>query len=365
MTKVIKEEFEKFESLKIIDDLFTCNTSLEFFHKEFNRISRMDDDLFTYQIEILRLASIPCDLNKEDDSEQQMTHRSDVDMEYDPSDKLNSLTKNPLILMMKMKLLKSLGLTLMHLISRQLRAKLSRNLIIFYKSIQIYLLKILMDLRLMKNIRMIRYMSGIKRYRGYMNPWTDNRVWEEPTPIEHYCEPFSFKSGCSEWPTCSWKDDGYCNGWNFSRAYIGGNTLRYQYLEWYEPLEDGKLIDEALKNKAIMEGMIDDDDESCNNGWRRWDKYENTIHDHEERENEEEHENKERCELFDNPHQEWPVYNIRRFEMIKYSFGQDEENVSIKEHEYDDLTSTNEDAYRTYQDIFHRMDEGWMVTRVV
>ncbi|GKB11525.1 hypothetical protein Tco_0845448 [Tanacetum coccineum] len=82
---VIKEEFEKLESLKISDDSFTCNTSLEIFHKEFNRMSRMDDDLFTYEVEIPGLASVPCDLNDEDDSEQHMTHGSDVDMEYDPS----------------------------------------------------------------------------------------------------------------------------------------------------------------------------------------------------------------------------------------------------------------------------------------
>ncbi|GKE70019.1 hypothetical protein Tco_1528091 [Tanacetum coccineum] len=171
-------------------------------------------------------------------------------------------------------------------------------------------------------------------------PWTDNGVWEEPTPVKHYCEPFLFKNRHSEWPTCIWNDDGYCNGGNLRGAYIVGNTLCYQDLKWYEALEDGKLKDEALKNKAIMEGMIDDDDESHNKGWRRWDGYENTILDHEERENEEEHENEERCELFDNPYQETPVCNIRRFEMIKYSFGQDEKYVAIKEHEYDDLTCT-------------------------
>ncbi|GKB57173.1 hypothetical protein Tco_0913359 [Tanacetum coccineum] len=85
MTKVIKEEFEKLESLKINDDSSTCNTSLEILHKEFNRMSRMDDDLFTYEVKIPGLANIPCDLKEEDDSEQQMTHGSDVDMEYDPS----------------------------------------------------------------------------------------------------------------------------------------------------------------------------------------------------------------------------------------------------------------------------------------
>ncbi|GKG36667.1 hypothetical protein Tco_0444345, partial [Tanacetum coccineum] len=35
--------------------------------------------------------------------------------------------------------------------------------------------------------------------------------------------------------------------------------------EWYEALEDSELKENALRNKAIMEGLIDDnnDDESC------------------------------------------------------------------------------------------------------
>ncbi|GJX26740.1 hypothetical protein Tco_0233036 [Tanacetum coccineum] len=46
--------------------------------------------------------------------------------------------------------------------------------------------------------------------------------------------------------------------------------------------------------------------------------------------------------------------------MIKYSFGEDEEYVALKQHEYDNLIITNEDTCRTYQEIFRRMDEGWM-----
>ncbi|GJY56033.1 hypothetical protein Tco_0455148 [Tanacetum coccineum] len=76
-------------------------------------------------------------------------------------------------------------------------------------------------------------------------------------------------NGHSEWPTYSWKDDGYRNGKNLPRAYIVGNILCYQDLEWYEALKDGKLKDEALKNKAIMEGIINEDDESNNEVWRR------------------------------------------------------------------------------------------------
>ncbi|GKA44237.1 reverse transcriptase domain-containing protein [Tanacetum coccineum] len=87
---------------------------------------------------------------------------------------------------------------------------------------------------------------------------------------------------------------------------------------WTEPPPvDSELKEEALRNKAIMEGLINEDVESNNEG---------------------------------------------RFEMIKYSFGQDEEYVAIKENEYEDLTSTSEDACRAYQEIFRMMDEGWMVT---
>nr|GEY21130.1 hypothetical protein [Tanacetum cinerariifolium] len=98
---------------------------------------------------------------------------------------------------------------------------------------EMYLLKILMDLRLKKNIRMIGYISGIKMFYGCI------------------------------------KDHGRRMEGNLPRAYIIGNILHYQDLEWYEALKDGKLKEEALKNKDIMDEMIDDDDESSNEGWKR------------------------------------------------------------------------------------------------
>nr|GEW46436.1 hypothetical protein [Tanacetum cinerariifolium] len=66
-----------------------------------------------------------------------------------------------------------------------------------------------------------------------------------------------------------WRENGYCNGGNLPGAYIVGNSVHYQDLEWYEALEDGELKEEALKNKAIMEGIIEEDYESSNKGWRR------------------------------------------------------------------------------------------------
>ncbi|GJS94195.1 hypothetical protein Tco_0801163 [Tanacetum coccineum] len=75
----------------------------------------------------------------------------------------------------------------------------------------------------------------------YDKPWLDNGIWKETKPVKHTCKPFNYKIG---------------------------NSLHYLDLEWYEALEDIKLKDKALRNKAIMEGSISDD-ESSNDGWRR------------------------------------------------------------------------------------------------
>ncbi|GJW85013.1 hypothetical protein Tco_0158158 [Tanacetum coccineum] len=145
---------------------------------------------------------------------------------------------------------------------------------------------------------------------------------------------------------------------NLHGAYIIGNTLRYQDLEWYEALKDGKLKEDTLKNKAIMDGMINEYDESSNEGWKTWDDFDNTNRDNEESENEMKREDEERSEVFDD--HERPVCYIRRFEMVKYSFRNDEEYVAIKENECDDLTNTSKEAIHAYQEIFRMMEEGWM-----
>ncbi|GKD66706.1 hypothetical protein Tco_1308814 [Tanacetum coccineum] len=239
MTKVIKGEFEKIKDVKVIDVPLTCDASLEVFNDEVSRLSKMDDDLFTYKVEV---ANIPCDSKMDNDSEQE----ADDDMGYDPSD------------------------------------------VAFIEC---------------------------------------------------------------------WKDDGYCNGGNLPGAYIIGNQLHYQDYEWYKALEDCKLKDEALRNKAIMEGSIkeDDDDESRYEQKRQWNTY--TNYDGAYEINHEHNKSKELCKVY-----EQPVCNIRRYMMIKYSFNDDEEYVAVKEDEYDDLIVTRKEACRAYQKIFQIIGEGWKVT---
>ncbi|GJZ44879.1 hypothetical protein Tco_0592475 [Tanacetum coccineum] len=182
--------------------------------------------------------------------------------------------------------------------------------------------------------------EGFMIYEEYKDDWIYE--WNKDVP---WC------------PTYSWREDGYCNGGNLPGAYMFGNSLYYQDFEWYEALKDSKLKDESLRNKAIMEILINEDDESSNDDWRSWENIENTNGDRCEREYENDQEDEERCELFDDATKKLSVCTVRRFEMIKYSFRQDEEYVAVKEDEYKDLTNTSKDACRLYQEIFRMMDE--------
>ncbi|GKC98351.1 hypothetical protein Tco_1168626 [Tanacetum coccineum] len=153
-----------------------------------------------------------------------------------------------------------------------------------------------------------------------------------------------------------YKDDWIMNGTKTCHGYTKNHGLTLEY--GLNPLQlcivDSELKEEALRNKAIMEGLINADVESNKEGWKSWDDFEITNGDRNEYENE--HEDDERYELCGNETHELPVCTVRRFEMIKYSFGQVEGYVIVKEDEYEDLTSTSKDACQAYQEIFRMMD---------
>nr|GEY83063.1 hypothetical protein [Tanacetum cinerariifolium] len=134
----------------------------------------------------------------------------------------------------------------------------------------------------------------------YDKPWLDNGIRKEPTPVKHYCKPFNYKTGCSEWPTCTWREDGYCNGGNLPGAYLSETRTITSTLNAMIVGEDGRAM--RLTTKIMMKG------------------------------------------------------NLRRYKMIKYSFNNDEKYATVKEDEYGDLTLTREEACRAYQEIFRMMD---------
>ncbi|GJY08811.1 hypothetical protein Tco_0375865 [Tanacetum coccineum] len=237
------------------------------------KLSGIDDDLFTYEAEILGLASISYDMEEEDDLEftlkqfflltkdcykkqlneymeikkQWVTYGIDADIEYDPSNvefakwlaskfynhkKMDQYTKNALWIY------RTRG-----------DDKTFNEFNYLFQINPDVLTKDIVGFKTYEEYKDDRYMNGMKT-----------------------CQ-------C---PTCIWKDNGYCNGGNLLRAFRVGNTLRYQDLDWYEALKDGKLKDEALKNKAIMEKLINEDEESYDGAWRRWDDYENTTYNNDE-----------------------------------------------------------------------------------
>ncbi|GJR70951.1 hypothetical protein Tco_0017016 [Tanacetum coccineum] len=218
-----------------------------------------------------------------------------------------------------------------------------------------------------------------KTYEDYENKLNDElgETWSnDGVPYEicdHICKPFCFKNGKTKWPTYNSNDDGFCNGGELPGMVRVGYMTYFQDYEWYDELTDSSLKEEALKQKAIYEKSWGDASQSviifcawlktCFGNFHELD-YELLVklQDYWWKD-EKEKEYEERCESFDNTTQEPPICKIRRFETIKYSFGQEEDYVAIKEYEYDDSTRTNEDACHAYQEIFRNMDEGWLVTR--
>ncbi|GKC73721.1 hypothetical protein Tco_1119604, partial [Tanacetum coccineum] len=57
-------------------------------------------------------------------------------------------------------------------------------------------------------------------------------------------------------------------------TYIIENQLYYQDYEWYEALDDCELKEKALRNKAIMDGVINNDESRCELK-RKWNIYTN------------------------------------------------------------------------------------------
>ncbi|GJU84394.1 hypothetical protein Tco_1291940 [Tanacetum coccineum] len=348
MTKVIKREFKKIKNVKVKDVSLTCDTPLEVFNNEVSRLSGMDDDLFTYEGEV---SNIPCNSNINGDSK----HEADDDMGYDSSDvtitewlrlKIFNYKAMDHYTMKALWIYWIRGDDEVELTDEESSDdmdefadvfRIDNNIFNFetpickaFKEFN-YILQVDPDL-LTKDI------EGFKTYEDYKNYWIYE--WNKDVPW------------VDEKPWTNTRDDGYCNGGNLPGTYIIGNQLHYQGLEWYEALEDCELKDEALRNKAIMEGSIkEDDDESRYEQKRRWNIY--TNYDDAYEIDHEDNEREELCEVY-----ELPVCNVRRYIMMKYSFNNDKEYAVVKENEYDNLTITRKEACRAYQEIFWIMDEG-------
>ncbi|GJR61312.1 hypothetical protein Tco_1503474 [Tanacetum coccineum] len=186
-------------------------------------------------------------------------------------------------------------------------------------------------------------------------PWSDNRV--PYLPCDHICEPYRFKNGKTKWPTCSSKIDGFCNGGELPRM------SRFEEL-WGNATPGVMKFCAWLKNSFENFHELDYDGPYANAKTERaYDPYLdiNRIFGRNYKANNAD--NTQDNHVYKKEHHDPSVYNIRRFEMMKYSFDADDEYVAIKERKHSYHSRTNVDACQAYQELFCIIDEGWLLTK--
>nr|GEV46901.1 hypothetical protein [Tanacetum cinerariifolium] len=103
----------------------------------------------------------------------------------------------------------------------------------------------------------------------------DTDLFHFKTPLSKAFEKFIYLSQIDAdvsaiWPTCNWKEDGYRNTRDLPRFIREGNSICYEDYEWYDTIEDSKLKEETLINKAILEESMNVREESSNEAWSHY-----------------------------------------------------------------------------------------------
>ncbi|GJV35773.1 uncharacterized mitochondrial protein-like protein [Tanacetum coccineum] len=218
-----------------------------------------------------------------------------------------------------------------------------------------YLLKIdtclfTFDIQKIKTYEEYEYELNNNMTWGLEEPWSDNGV---PYQLyDHICEPYRFKNGKVKWPTCSLNINGFCNGGGLPGMVRVGYMTYFQDKKWYDNLINGDLKEETLIHKARFKESWGDVAPSVMKFYA-WNYGTNNAGNTQDNQGPREQ----------HPTHDPSVYQVRRFEMIKYSFDADDEYVAVKEHEYFDHSRTNVDACQAYRELFRIMDDGWLVTK--
>ncbi|GJS26223.1 hypothetical protein Tco_0486843 [Tanacetum coccineum] len=140
-----------------------------------------------------------------------------------------------------------------------------------------------------------------------------------------------------------------------------GTMTYFQDHSWYDKLADGRLKDESLALKAKTEESWGDATPGVlkfckwlktalktSTNWSTRDQEASNIG----------------CYQKDQEHKDDPIpepsnYKVRKFKMMKYSFNDEEEYITIKESEHLNHSKKSLDAYR---ELLRLTDEGWVVT---
>ncbi|GKD05972.1 hypothetical protein Tco_1180946, partial [Tanacetum coccineum] len=115
------------------------------------------------------------------------------------------------------------------------------------------------------------------------------------------------------------EEDGYCNTGDLPGFIREGSFIHCEYYEWYNTIEDSELKEEALINKRILEESMKMMEESM-------------------KMMKESSEDKKDPRKGGASYVKPPTCKTEKFEVVKYSF-------------------------ETAKDIFHKKNEGWLISR--
>nr|GEV88084.1 retrovirus-related Pol polyprotein from transposon TNT 1-94 [Tanacetum cinerariifolium] len=297
--KVIEEGSKKLGLLKIDDASFACNLPLVIILDEFHRLSGMDDNLFTYEVEIPGLLAFHVTRKKGMIwmmvflifMNHELISRSRKDQFLNASKfynhvKMDRYTKNALWIYW------TRGDNKVELIDEEFSNPDNENLIDKDKVAEIFRIKTdIFDFEtpICKPFNEFNYILnidtdlltndilGFKTYNEFKNEWMDgwNKgipwIHEEPwskhgTPTDnvlHICEPFHFKNGIAKWTTCNLNKEGLCHegeylGWfeihiheTYANTNIGANYNPYldvsRTFNNHEGRNDEEVIQEERK----------------------------------------------------------------------------------------------------------------------
>ncbi|GJZ28714.1 hypothetical protein Tco_0573361 [Tanacetum coccineum] len=226
--KLIKEESEVLGLLMIDDDLFTCDTPLRMIFNEINRLSRMDDDLFTYEGKIHELSCSPS-------VEQQVNdlYNGNLDVYerkacYDECEKIYAEA----VIFIDKRLVRLINVT----VEQWLNLKYGDHTIVHEECIMDLLDK--------------RYDEEVITDDELSNPGDGNlsdeveiakifRIETKYSNLKHLYS-FRFKNGHAKWPTCNWKKEKYCNGGYLLGVIRIKDKIYFESYEWtyYSPSDE-------------------------------------------------------------------------------------------------------------------------------
>ncbi|GJU70580.1 hypothetical protein Tco_1256839, partial [Tanacetum coccineum] len=214
--------------------------------------------------------------------------------------------------------------------------------------------------------------------QGNEEPWSENGV---PYQLcDHICEPYHFKNGKTKWPTCSSDIDEFFNGGELPGMVQIGSMSYFQDHKWYDELMDGKLKDETLTLKTKVDKSWGDATLGVNtheiapfirtedfgrgpyvNMKTNWTHgpYLGTNQIFRASNVGITRENQGYDKHMGNETPEQSVCKIRIFKMMKYSFSDNEEYITIKESDHLNHAKKGLDAYR---ELLRLTNEGWVMT---